>query len=83
MLLTAEELAARLKKHPRTIMRQARQRRIPGSKIGRDWYFDLAEVLAHGRPVVKARKVVRLSPQDRAAMDGQRTRVKQLMGRAG
>lgn len=83
MPLTAAQLAAELHKHPRTIMRQARERRIPGSKIGRDWYFDLAEVLAHGRPAPeKPRKPVTLSPADRAVMNMQRLRVKSLLGKA-
>lgn len=83
MPLTAAQLAAELGKHPRTIMRLARTRKIPGSKIGRDWFFDRQEVLAAGRPAPeKPRKTVTLSPADRAVMNLQRLRVKSLLGKA-
>ncbi len=38
-LLTVEEVAAYLKLHPVTVLRFARQKRLPGFKIGREWRF--------------------------------------------
>lgn len=79
-LLTADELGQKLKLHPRTIMAMARRREIPGSKIGKQWFFREDEVFEAGRPRVKARTLVQLSPQDRARIHAQRERVKDLLG---
>jgi len=48
-LLSTEEAAAFLKVHPNTIRSWAKSGRIPGSKIGRDWRFIEADLLAAAR----------------------------------
>ena len=38
-LLSVEEVAAAIKRHPEVVRRQARDGRLPGEKIGRVWFF--------------------------------------------
>jgi GAF domain-containing protein len=38
-LLTVEEVAAAIRRHPEVVRRQARDGRLPGEKIGRVWFF--------------------------------------------
>ena len=45
-VLTRDEAAALLKVHPAVVTRYVRTRGLPGRKIGRDWRFKRAEVLA-------------------------------------
>jgi diguanylate cyclase (GGDEF)-like protein len=39
MLLSVEEVAAAIRRHPEVVRRQARDGRLPGEKIGRVWFF--------------------------------------------
>lgn len=50
-LLTPAEAAARLKLHPKTVVRMAREGRIAAVKIGTGWRFhpDLLEISARSR----------------------------------
>jgi excisionase family DNA binding protein len=41
---TAEEIAKYLKLHPYTIRRLAREKKIPGFKVGGQWRFDKSEI---------------------------------------
>src|SRR6267154_4326165 len=38
-LLSVEEVAAAIHRHPEVVRRQARDGRLPGEKIGRVWFF--------------------------------------------
>ncbi len=38
-LLSVEEVAAAIRRHPEVVRRQARDGRLPGEKIGRVWFF--------------------------------------------
>ena len=38
-LLSVEEVAAAIRRHPEVVRRQARSGRLPGEKIGRVWFF--------------------------------------------
>src|SRR5712691_9263757 len=38
-LLSVEEVAAAIQRHPEVVRRQARDGRLPGEKIGRVWFF--------------------------------------------
>lgn len=43
-LSTAEEAAAYLRIHPKTLQRMARARLVPGLKMGKSWRFHLSEL---------------------------------------
>jgi excisionase family DNA binding protein len=82
-LLTLVEKAAQLGLHPDTLRRMARERRIWGIKIGREWRFraDRSEILpAPGDPLpitngtAPTRRVVRTVPASVAAIRGAPTR---------
>ncbi len=45
-VLLREEAAAILKIHPKTLTKYAEQKKIRASKIGRDWRFRRADVMA-------------------------------------
>ncbi len=50
-VLTTEEAARFLKLHPHTVLKLAREKRLPVAKLGRAWRFrrvDLEEFLAKG-----------------------------------
>src|ERR1700739_2266908 len=38
-LLSVEEVARRIRRHPEVVRRQARDGRLPAEKIGRVWFF--------------------------------------------
>src|SRR5216684_7051132 len=38
-LLSVDEVAAAIQRHPEVVRRQARDGRLPGEKIGRVWFF--------------------------------------------
>lgn len=46
-LLRVNDLAGRLKIHPRTVRRMAREGSLPACKVGADWRFDWKAVLAY------------------------------------
>ena len=43
-LITVQEAAEILRLHPRTVMNMAKRGDLPGSKIGKQWRFDLEAV---------------------------------------
>lgn len=43
-LITVQEAAELLRVHPRTVMNMAKRGELPGSKIGKQWRFDLEAV---------------------------------------
>jgi len=45
-LITVQEAAELLRVHPRTVMNMAKRGELPGSKIGKQWRFDLEAVEA-------------------------------------
>lgn len=45
-VLTADEAAALLRVSTKTLLREARDGRVPGKKIGRSWRFSRSELLA-------------------------------------
>lgn len=47
--LTVREIAKYLKVHPLTIARLAREGKIPGFKVGKQWRFDKKEMEAWRR----------------------------------
>ncbi|HSO94066.1 MAG TPA: diguanylate cyclase [Candidatus Dormibacteraeota bacterium] len=49
-LLSVEEVAAAIGRHPEVIRRQARAGRLPGEKIGRVWFFHAAALVKAGHP---------------------------------
>lgn len=51
-IITAQELAALLKIHLRTVYKLAEKGAIPGNRIGRSWRFnkrDLLDLISNGR----------------------------------
>ena len=48
-VLTAREAGVLLKAHENTVMRWARDGVVPGKKLGQEWRFSRAELLAHVR----------------------------------
>ena len=43
-IFTAEEIAEYLRIHPYTVKRLARERKLPGFKVGGQWRFDSQEI---------------------------------------
>jgi len=48
-VLTAEEAAALLKVATPTVLKESREGRLPGVKIGREWRYSRTALLAHLR----------------------------------
>ena len=46
LLVTATELAERLRVHPQTIYTMTRKREIPSMRVGGAWRYDLDAVMA-------------------------------------
>ncbi|HYM49245.1 MAG TPA: diguanylate cyclase [Candidatus Limnocylindrales bacterium] len=48
VLLTVEDVARAIRRHPEVVRRQARDGRLPGEKIGRGWFFRPEWLVAAG-----------------------------------
>jgi len=46
-VLTADEAAALLKVSTQTVLKESREGRLPGIKIGREWRYSRTALLAH------------------------------------
>src|SRR2546427_6065422 len=70
-LLSVEEVAAAIHRHPEVVRRQARDGRLPGEKIGRGWFFRPERLVAAGHPQFASA----VSDAAAAAAAGERSRV--------
>ncbi len=75
-ILDAEEVAAMLRVHPRTIMRLANQGQIPGFKVGGQWRFrreaidEYIRAQEHQHSEQKKEKSSALDDTDNSTSDG-------------
>ena len=70
-LLTVEEVARAIRRHPEVVRRQARSGRLPGEKVGRGWFFRPERLVAAGYPQFAGA----VSAAAAAANDAERSRV--------
>jgi len=51
-VLTADEAAELLRVHVQTVLKESREGRLPGVKVGREWRYSREALLQHLRPYV-------------------------------
>jgi diguanylate cyclase (GGDEF)-like protein len=81
-LLSVEEVAATIQRHPEVVRRQARDGRLPGEKIGRVWFFRPERLAEAGFSQFLAQMPVD-RPAGHAPDEPAATRLVRALGEAG